>query len=92
MSGAAKKVTKPFKSIGKTLGDLVDKSLHPASTLKKWTSNVLDPITGMMKPKMPDMGDAPLMPDYDLLEKERKRRRTAKMSRIDTIMSDTLGG
>ena len=91
MSGAKKAGKKLFKGAKNVVSKVVDASLHPGITVKKLTSKVVDPITGMMNPKMPEQADAPLMPDYESIEKDRRRRRTAKMGRSETIMSDSLG-
>lgn len=83
MGGVAKKA----KKIGKGFGDLVDKSLHPGSTLKNWAQNAKD----LVIPQMPGAPDQPLMPDYESIAKARRRGRTRRLGRAETLMSDTLG-
>lgn len=91
MGGVAKGAKKVFKGAKNLVSKAVDASLHPGSTLKKASSKVFDPITGMMKPTIPEQAAAPLMPDYELIEKDRRRRKVGKMGRTETIMTDTLG-
>lgn len=86
------KAAKALKSVVSGVGSLMDKSAHPLSTIKKLTSKVVDPVTHMMNPKVPGQADAPLMPDYEGIDKARRRARSSKMGRVDTIMTaDTLG-
>lgn len=83
--GGVKKIP---KKVGSTIGDLVDKSFHPKSTLKSWGKSLMDPLL----PEKPKMGESPLMPDLELIEQSRRRKRQQKMGRTETIMtSDTLG-
>ena len=89
MGDVKKKVSKPFKSIGGSIGDFVG---------KVWDVNkkvFVDPFKsafGALTPEMPNMPDAPLVPDLERIERDRSRRRTGKMGRVETIMtSDTLG-
>ena len=84
MSGAkkaAKKITsKIVDPIMKGVRWSVETSTKPLKNAMK-----------SMQPDMPDQAAAPLMPDYEAIEKDRRRRRTSKMGRTETIMSDSLG-
>ena len=95
MSGAkkgAKSLYKGVKNVTSKVVDpimkgtksLVDESLRP---FKRGINAMTKPFV----PKIPGQPDAPLMPDYESIEKDRRRRRTSKMGRTETIMSDTLG-
>jgi hypothetical protein len=88
MSGAKKAVKKVGKSIGGAIENTWNKTLD---LNKKIFIDPLKSAAGSLTPKTPRMPDSPLMPDYELIDKDRRRRRQSKMSRTDTIMSDTLG-
>lgn len=86
MGGAAKKVAKPFKKIGKALGSIVKGSIEASVKPLKGIAKSLAPNIDI-----PEQGDPPLIPDYEMIEKDRRRRRSRKMGRVETIMTDTLG-
>jgi len=86
MGGAAKKVVKPFKKIGKALGSIIKGSIEMSTKPLKNIAKSLSPNIDI-----PEQGAAPLVPDYEMIEKDRRRRRAKKMGRVETIMTDTLG-
>jgi hypothetical protein len=80
-------------SIGKAVGNVGGSIVKGVKKIVDINKKVFTP-SKWFKDNMPDPPKNPLMPDYDLIEKERKRRRMNKMGRTETIMSsgsDTLG-
>ncbi len=86
MSGAKKGLKKTFKAVTDPIAKAVKWSMDVSSKpLKKVAKTIAPDIN------LPQAPDAPLMPDYEMIAKDKRRRRAAKTGRSETIMSDTLG-
>jgi hypothetical protein len=78
----AKKAGKAIKNVATSITKVAYEGSKKLVTPSKWLKDNV---------KMPAIGDAPLMPDYEMIDKDRRRRRSQKMGRVETIMSDSLG-
>lgn len=81
------KAGKVVKKAAKGVTDVVKKSIEISSNPGKYANP-----KHWFKDAMPDPEAAPLMPDYEEIEKARRRRTSSKFGRTETLMTTDLLG
>ena len=80
----------PAKLLKKASGGIIGGLAGKAKNAIGDATHYLNP-QHWFKDAMPDMPDAPLMPDYEAIQKAKRRGQSNKFGRTETIMTGGLG-